>query len=81
MLFSDKWEDVVRYLQMARKKARDGFVESELAFALAKTNRLADLEEFISSPNHASVQMVRNLFTYMVFFCVLIFRCLKSRDI
>ena len=55
---AEKWEDIVRYLQMARKKARDGFVESELVFALAKTNRLADLEEFISGPNHASVQMV-----------------------
>jgi clathrin heavy chain len=43
---------------MARKKARETFVETELAFAYAKTNRLADLEEFISAPNHAQIQAV-----------------------
>ena len=55
---SDNWEDLVRYLQMARKKARDTFVESELIFAYAKTSRFADLEEFISSPNHADVSRI-----------------------
>ena len=44
---------------MARKKARETFVETELAFAYAKTNRLAELEEFISAPNHAQIQAVR----------------------
>ncbi len=39
------WEDLVRYLQMARKKARDTYVESELIFAYAKTSRYADLGE------------------------------------
>ena len=43
---------------MARKKARDTFVESELIFAYAKTARFADLEEFISSPNHADVSKI-----------------------
>merc|ERR1739848_665640 len=43
---------------MARKKARDTFVESELIFAYAKTSRFADLEEFISSPNHADVSRI-----------------------
>ena len=33
-------------------------METELAFALAKTNRLAELEEFISAPNHAQIQAV-----------------------
>lgn len=56
---SDKYEDLVKYLQMARKKAREGFIETELAFALAKTNRLAELEEFISGPNHAQIKEVR----------------------
>lgn len=53
------WEDLVRYLQMARKKARESFIESELIYAYARTNRLADLEEFISGPNHADIQKVR----------------------
>ncbi|XP_014670791.1 PREDICTED: clathrin heavy chain 1-like, partial [Priapulus caudatus] len=54
----DNWEDLVRYLQMARKKARESFIETELVFAYAKTNRLADLEEFVSGPNHAQIQQV-----------------------
>merc|ERR1719216_559159 len=51
---TDSWEDLVRYLQMARKKSRDTYVESELIYAYAKTSRYADLEEFVS-PNHADV--------------------------
>lgn len=53
-----QWEDLVRYLVMARRKARESYVESELAYAYAKTNRLADLEEFIAAPNHADIQKV-----------------------
>uniref|UniRef100_A0A0N5AMW6 Clathrin heavy chain n=1 Tax=Syphacia muris TaxID=451379 RepID=A0A0N5AMW6_9BILA len=52
------WEDLVRYLQMARKKSRESFIETELVYAYAKTNRLTDLEEFISGPNHAQIQQV-----------------------
>ncbi|CAH8446801.1 unnamed protein product [Heterobilharzia americana] len=55
---SGNWEDLVRYLQMARKKTRETFIESELAFAYARTNRLSDLEEFISGPNHANITAV-----------------------
>lgn len=53
------WEDLVKYLQMARKTTRETYVETELCFAYAKTNRLADLEEFISGPNHANITQVR----------------------
>ena len=35
--------------------SRDTYVESELIYAYAKTSRYADLEEFVSSPNHADV--------------------------
>jgi hypothetical protein len=42
------WEDLVRYLLMARKKAREAYVESELIYAYARTGRLADLEDFIA---------------------------------
>ena len=50
----------MRYLQMARKKTRETFIETELVFAFAKTNRLADLEEFISGPNHAQIMQVHS---------------------
>jgi clathrin heavy chain len=58
---AESWEDLVRYLQMARKKARESYIESELIYAYARTNRLADLEEFISGPNHADIQKVSDL--------------------
>lgn len=47
---------------MARKKARESYIESELIYAYARTSRLADLEEFISGPNHADIQKVSILF-------------------
>jgi len=52
------WDDLVRYLQMARKKARESYIESELIYAYARTGRSADLEEFISGPNHADIQKI-----------------------
>lgn len=48
----------MKFLMMARKKARESYVETELIFALAKTNRLAELEEFINGPNNAHIQQV-----------------------
>ncbi|XP_066499700.1 clathrin heavy chain 1 isoform X2 [Hoplias malabaricus] len=55
---NNNWEDLVRYLQMARKKARESYVETELLFALAKSNRLTELDEFVSCPNNAHIQQV-----------------------
>ncbi|CAB1322090.1 unnamed protein product [Coregonus sp. 'balchen'] len=43
-----KADDPSAYMEvMARKKARESYVETELIFALAKTVRLAELEEFV----------------------------------
>ena len=55
---TESWEDLVRYLEMACKKSRDTYIESELIYAYAKTSRYADLEEFVSSPNHADVDKI-----------------------
>lgn len=55
---TESWEDLVRYLQMARKKSRESYIETELVFALAKTGRLTELEEFIAGPNHAQIQQI-----------------------
>ena len=52
---NNNWEELVKYLQMALKKAKDVFVETELVFAYAKTNKLVEMEEFISGPNHAQI--------------------------
>lgn len=54
----EKYDDLVRYLRMARKKVKEATIDSELIFALAKTNKISDLEEFVSSPNVANVQEV-----------------------
>lgn len=51
------YDDLVRYLQVCRKKVREPAIESELVFALAKTNKLAELEEFITGPNCAQIQI------------------------
>eukprot|EP00002_Diphylleia_rotans_P040222 TRINITY_DN948_c0_g2_i1.p1 TRINITY_DN948_c0_g2~~TRINITY_DN948_c0_g2_i1.p1 ORF type:complete len:1703 (-),score=450.85 TRINITY_DN948_c0_g2_i1:468-5576(-) len=53
-----KFVDLVKYLQMARKKLKDGHIETELIYSFAKTNELSDLEEFISGPNIAEIQGV-----------------------
>ena len=55
---TDQFDDLVRYLQMARKKTRESYVETELCYAFAKTNRLAELEEYISATNNANIQQV-----------------------
>jgi clathrin heavy chain len=53
---ANNYEDLVRYLLMARGiKKGESAVETELLFAYAKTERLADLEEFVSQPNIAKV--------------------------
>jgi clathrin heavy chain len=49
------WDPLVKFLQMCRKKVKEAHIESELIYALAKVNRLAELEEFISGPNCAQV--------------------------
>ncbi|CAO3664380.1 unnamed protein product [Rhizopus stolonifer] len=54
----NKYEDLVRYLQMARKHSREPYIETELLYAYAKTDRLADLEDFLASPNIAQIQEV-----------------------
>lgn len=55
---TDQYDELVKYLQMCRKKIKESTIESELIYAFAKTNRLADLEEFITSPNCAEIQSI-----------------------
>lgn len=53
-----RYEDLVRYLSMAKSKLRDSHVESEYLFALAMTNRLQEIETFVARPNLAQIQLV-----------------------
>lgn len=50
-----KYEELIKYLQMARKKAREPKIDSELLFAYAKTERMQDLDDFLNAPNVADV--------------------------
>jgi len=52
----DCYEDLVKYLEMSRKKLKESKIDTELLYALAKTNQLSKLEEFISGPHTANIQ-------------------------
>jgi len=54
----DLYEDLARFLQMARKHKKDSLLDSELIFAFAKNDQLAEMEEFVSGTNTANVQGV-----------------------
>jgi clathrin heavy chain len=54
----ESYEDLVRYLLMARNKAKDVMVDSELVYAYAKTDRLGEMEEFVSGTNTANTLSV-----------------------
>lgn len=50
-----QFAELVRYLRMAQKAANDAetraVVDTELAYALARTDRLAELADFVAAPN------------------------------
>ncbi|KAF7309605.1 Clathrin heavy chain [Mycena indigotica] len=50
-----KQDDLVRYLQMARKTLREPKIDTELAYAYAKTDRLHDMEDFLGMTNVADI--------------------------
>ncbi len=50
------WEELIPFLQMARKSLQENLLDTELIYAFAKTNRLTDLEKFVSGPNVANIQ-------------------------
>jgi clathrin heavy chain len=55
---ADLAEDLIKFLVMARTRVREQRVDSELAYAYAKADRLAELDAFVAGPNVANVQDV-----------------------
>ncbi|KAK7017915.1 Clathrin heavy chain [Paramarasmius palmivorus] len=53
-----KHDDLVRFLQMARKSLREPKIDTELAYAYAKTDRLHDMEDFLAMTNVADILQV-----------------------
>ena len=52
------YDELVRYLLMARNSTNDQQVGTELVSAYAKADRLGGVEEFVSGTNTANVQTV-----------------------
>jgi len=46
-----KHDDLVRFLQMARKSFQEPRIDTELVYVYAKTDRLHDMEDFLSMTN------------------------------
>ena len=51
----EKYELLTRYLLMARQQVKDPIIDTELVYCLAKTNKIAELESFITEPNSADL--------------------------
>jgi clathrin heavy chain len=51
-----KDEDLIKFLRMARKVLREVPVDTALAFCYARTNQLAELEDFLRATNVADVE-------------------------
>ena len=50
-----KHDDLVRFLHMARNPLREPRIDTELAYAYAKTDHLHDMEDFLSMTNVADI--------------------------
>lgn len=55
---AEMWDDLIKFLQMCRNSVKEPSIESELVYAFAKVNRLAELEEFINGPNCAQLKVI-----------------------
>ncbi|KAG0240040.1 hypothetical protein BGX31_002304 [Mortierella sp. GBA43] len=55
---ADKYDDLVRFLEMAGNHTRESHIEGELLFAYAKTGRMTDMENLLNGPNVAQVQVI-----------------------
>eukprot|EP00978_Attheya_sp_CCMP212_P015550 scaffold40082_cov55-Attheya_sp.AAC.1 len=52
------WNELIPFLEMARKTLQENVLDTELIYSFAKTNKLTELEKFISGPNVANIQTI-----------------------
>lgn len=52
------WNELIPYLKMARKSMQENLIDTELIYALAKTNQLTELEQFVTGPNVSNIQAI-----------------------
>eukprot|EP00003_Mantamonas_plastica_P027135 TRINITY_DN573_c0_g1_i1.p1 TRINITY_DN573_c0_g1~~TRINITY_DN573_c0_g1_i1.p1 ORF type:complete len:1592 (-),score=619.62 TRINITY_DN573_c0_g1_i1:79-4854(-) len=55
---ADLYNEVIDFLLMCKQNVGEAFVDTELAYSYAKTERLAELEEFVSAQNLADKEQV-----------------------
>ena len=55
-IHAGKDEDLVKFLRMARKTLREPAIDTALAFAFARLDQLAELEDFLRSTNVADIE-------------------------
>lgn len=54
----EKYEELIKYLVMAREIKKDKLIDGELVFSYAKCEKLSDLESFINGSNTAELGSV-----------------------
>lgn len=52
------YETLVGYLKMTRKQVKESLIDTQLIYALARINKLAEMEEVISVPNVAKIDQI-----------------------
>lgn len=52
------WMELIPFLKMARKNLQENLLDTELIYAMAKTENLTDLEIFVNGPNVANIQSI-----------------------
>lgn len=53
-----KYEELIKFLRMARKTLREPLVDSTMLFALARTDKMHDMEDFLQMTNVANIESV-----------------------
>lgn len=54
----ENYEDLVSYLKMARKDIKESVLDTQLIYSLARVHKLSELEEFVSVPNVAKIDVI-----------------------
>merc|ERR1719262_878729 len=54
----EHYTELTRYLLMARNKVKDQLIDGELIYSYAKTESLAEMEEFVTNTNTANLQSI-----------------------
>jgi len=52
------YTELIPYLLMARQKVKDQTIDGELVYAYAKTDRMAEMEEFVGNTNSANLKSI-----------------------